>query len=160
MYSGVRSYTSWWLFTTIWICSHSIACCVSFLLLPVLWTIFKSASSVIFSLSALAASHSTNWCQYSCCVPASDALDEAPVDQLALDLLLQCWGVSVAMIHWCEIGTEADNEKKWEVLRIIQSASGQNGTSNSQLACSTHDESCCIWLQDAGVSHHSAVCSK
>ena len=38
---------------------------------------------------------------------------------------------------------EEDNEKKWEVLRNILSASSQNGMHNSQHAGSTQDEFCC-----------------
>jgi len=41
-------------------------------------------------------------------------------------------------------GEEDDNEKKWEVLKIIYLATSQNGMSDSQLALSIQAESCCI----------------
>jgi len=34
-----------------------------------------------------------------------------------------------------------------------------NAIINSQLACSTHVESCCVWLQVVGISHCPAICS-
>jgi len=64
------------------------------------------------------------------------------------------------MIYRCAIREEDDNEKKWEVLCHILLASSQHGVNNSQLAHSTHDESCCVWLQVAGVSHSPAICSR
>jgi hypothetical protein len=63
------------------------------------------------------------------------------------------------MIWWCGIEKEDDNEKKWEVLRNIQLASYHNGICSSQLVCSTRDESCCIWLKLAAVSHHPVICN-
>jgi hypothetical protein len=41
-------------------------------------------------------------------------------------------------------GEENDNEKKWEVLKIIYLATSQNGMSDSQLARSIQPESSCI----------------
>ena len=41
-------------------------------------------------------------------------------------------------------GEEDDHEKKWEVLKIIQSATSQNGMSDSQLAPSIQAESGCV----------------
>jgi len=54
---------------SIWIYSHPIACCFSFLLIPVLRTIFKWAAWVKCLVAALAASRLTDLCLRSCCVP-------------------------------------------------------------------------------------------
>jgi len=64
------------------------------------------------------------------------------------------------MICGFGIGEEDENEKMWKVLRNTLLASCQNGISNSQLAHSAHDESCCVWVQVAGVSYHSTIWSK
>ena len=108
---------SWGPFTTIWIHPHLLACCFLFLVLLVLRTIFKCASRVIFSVTALAASQWTNWWLHSCCVPMTDGLDEAAFDRLDSDPLLPGGGVCLSQIWWCGIGEEDDNEKMWEVLR-------------------------------------------
>ena len=39
---------------------------------------------------------------------------------------------------------EDDHQKKWEVLKIISSATSQNGMSDSQLAPSIQAESCWV----------------
>jgi len=77
------------------------------------------ASWVVFLVDALAALRWTNWCLRSCCVPISNIFDEAPANQLDLDPLGPGWSGCVSMICWCGIDEEDDNEKKWEVLRII-----------------------------------------
>jgi len=64
------------------------------------------------------------------------------------------------MIRCCGIEEEDDNEMKREVLRIEKLAPSQYGISNSQLAHSTLDQSCCVWLQVAGVSHRPTSCSE
>ena len=92
---------SWPPFTTVWFFSHPIACCFLFLLLPVIWMIFKCASWVIFSVAGLAALRCTSRCLCCRCVPVSDALDTTPIDLLVLDLLSPGWGVRVAKICWC-----------------------------------------------------------
>ena len=107
----------WRLITAIWIYSHSIACCFLFLLPSVLQMIVQIATCVLFSVAASAASRWTNWCVCCCCVPLSAALDAAPVDRLISHPLSPCWGVSVALICYCGIEQEDDNEMKWEVLR-------------------------------------------
>ena len=48
------------------------------------------------------------------------------------------------MICWCGIGEEDDNEKKWEVLRIIQLASCQIGIISCEHVRYTQDEFSCV----------------
>ena len=122
--------------------------------------ISKFASWAIVSAATLTVSRWTDWHLHCCCVQPSDTLHEAPVDLLDSDLLSPGWGASVAKICWSGIGEEDDNEKKWDVLRNIESASSQNGIRNSQLVHSTQDESCRLWLQVAGVSQRPAICNK
>jgi len=110
---------NWRPFTMVWRYSHPTACCFLLVLLPVLWTIFNCASWVIFLVAALAPSQWTNWGLCSCCVLLSAVFDEAPANRLDSDSLRPGWGGCVSMICWCGIGEEDDNEKKWEVLRII-----------------------------------------
>jgi len=110
---------NWRLLTAVWRYSHPTACCFLFVLLPVLRTIFKCASSVMCLVPASAASRWTNWCLRSCCVPISDIFNEASANWLDFDLLGPGWGGCVSMICWCGIGEEDDNEKMWEALRII-----------------------------------------
>ena len=107
------------LFTTVCMHSHPVACCFSFLLVPVLWTIIKCASLVIFLVASLAVSWWNNWWLCSCCGPRSDVLDETPVNRHASDPSPPIWGVCVFIIGWCGIGEEDDYKKKWEVLRTI-----------------------------------------
>jgi len=114
---AVRYAIHWRLFTTICIYLHPTACCWLFLLLPVLGTIFKWSSSVIFWVAASAASQWTSWCLHCCCVPISAVFDVLPANRLDFDPLAACWGDYVSMICWCGIGEEDDNEMKWEVLR-------------------------------------------
>jgi hypothetical protein len=109
----------WWLFTKVWIYSHLTACCYSFVLHPVLLKIFKCAFWVIFLVTALGVFWWTNWCLHSCCVPKSVIFDNAPANCLDVDPLWPCWADCVSMIHWCGVGEKDDDEKKWEVLRII-----------------------------------------
>jgi hypothetical protein len=45
------------------------------------------------------------------------------------------------MMCWCGIEEEDDNERKWEALRTIQLASGENGISSSQHDHYAQDES-------------------
>jgi len=52
-------------------------------------------------------------------VPISVVFDEAPANRLDLDPFGPGGGGCVSMICWCGIEDEDDNEKKWEVLRII-----------------------------------------
>ena len=113
-YTGSR-----WLFSAIWMCSHSVACCIVFLLLPVLRTISEFASCVRLTVAALARLRCTNSCLRCCCVQASDALDDAPIDRLDSNPLSPAWYVCAAMICWPGIGEKDDNKKKWEVLRNI-----------------------------------------
>jgi len=78
-------------FTMICICLHPTACCFLFLLLPVLWTIFKWASWVIFLVAASAASRWTCWCLHCCCFPMSDVFDVSPANRLDFDPLAAGW---------------------------------------------------------------------
>jgi len=158
--SAVCYMVSWLPFTSILIYSHPNACCFIFLLLPVFWLIFKCGSWAIFFLAVLEALWWTK-CWLRCCgVPASAALDGAPINQLGLDLLLPCSGISVFMICWFGIAEEDYNEKMRDVLRNIYLSSSPNGICNSQHARSTHDASCCVWLQVAGISHCPVMCNK
>ena len=59
---GASYLLSWRSSTSTWLYSHLIACCFLFLLLPVLRTIFHSASTVMFSVAAFAASRWAEWC--------------------------------------------------------------------------------------------------
>jgi hypothetical protein len=69
----------------------------------------------------------TNKCLHSCCVPMSDQFDKALPNLLDFDLLIPGRGGCLFLSCWCEIGEEDDNGKMWDVLRIIRSASCQNG---------------------------------
>jgi len=135
---------NWRRSTVIWTYSHPIVCCFLFVLLPVLQTIFKCASWVMFLVATLAASQWTAWCLGCCCVPSSEALNEAPVVSLDSNPLLPVWGVCVVMTCLCGKGEEDDTQKKWEVLRNIYLASSQNRLTDRQLGRSTHDECACV----------------
>jgi len=111
-------------------------------------------------VAALAASRWTNWCLSSCCVPMIDVLDAAPVNWLGSDPLSPGWGGCMSMICWCGIGEEGDSGKTCEVLRTLSLASCGNGLSSNQHARYTQDESCWVWVQVAGVSHHFVICNK
>jgi len=110
---------TWQPFTTVWIYSHPPACCFIFVLLPVLRTIFKCPWWVIFLVAGLAVLRWSHWCLHSCCVLICDVFDKAPSNQLDLDLLWPGWGCCVSMIWWCGMEEEDDNEKKWEIVKII-----------------------------------------
>jgi len=141
---AVRYTTKWWPFTTVWIYSHPTACCFFYVLLPVLLTSFKCAFWVIVLVAALVVLRCTNWWLRSCCVPMSDVFDEAHANWFDLDQLSPVWVGCVSMICWSGIGEEDDNEKKWEVLRVISLASCQNGIRSSQHVTYTQDESYCV----------------
>ena len=147
-------------FTWLWLYSHPAACCFLFLLLPVLRTVIKCASWVICVVAALAVLRWTNCWLHSCCVPIIAVFDLAPANRLGIDPLSPGWGGCVSMICWCGIGEKDDNEKKWEALRTIYSASCQNRISSSQLDHYTQDESWWVWLQVAGVAQCPAICNK
>jgi len=106
-------------FTMIWIYLHPTVCFFVFVLFPVLRTIFKTASWVLFLVASLAESRCTNWCLHSCCVPMRDVFNESPANRLDFDPLVPGCGGCVSIICCCGIGEEDDNEKKWEVLRNI-----------------------------------------
>ena len=110
---------NWWPVTTVWIYAHPTACCIIFVLRPVLWRILKCTSWVIFLVSTLAASWWTNWCLQSCCVSISDQFYSAPANRLDLVLLWPRCGGCISLIWWLGIGEEDDNKMKWEVLTII-----------------------------------------
>ena len=117
---AVYTIISWQPSSTIRPYSYPWACCLSFLLLLVLQTIFNCASTVIFSVAALAASWWTKSCLHCSWVSAGGVLDEAPVVLLDSDLLPPCWDVCGAMTCLCGSKAEDDNEKKWEVLRKMK----------------------------------------
>jgi len=106
-------------FATIRKYSHPSACCFSFLLLPVLQTIFKCSSWVIYLVATLAASRWTNLCLRSCCVPRIAIFDLAPPNRPVCDLLSPAAGVCVSMMSWYGIGEEEDYERKWEALSTL-----------------------------------------
>ena len=117
---AVQYMVNWRPFTTIWKYLHPTACFFWFVLLPVLWMIFKRESMVIFLVAALAVSWWNIWCPQCCSVLMSDVFDDAPANRLDLDPPSPGWGGYLSTICWCGIGEEDDNEKKWEVLRNIQ----------------------------------------
>jgi hypothetical protein len=139
----LSSTVDWWPLTQKWIYSHPTACCDFFMQLPVLLTIVKCASRVKCLVGALGASRWTHWCLRFCCVPIGDVFDEVPANRQDLDPLGPGWDGGVSMIYWCGIGEEDDNERKWEVLRIILLGTCQNGIISCHDACYTQDESCC-----------------
>jgi len=96
-------------FASIWIYSHWTACCFLFLLLPVLWTMFKCASWVICLVATLAA-------LWWSCVPRIFVFDVAPANLPVFDPLSPGGGGCVSIMCWCGIGEENDNERKWEAL--------------------------------------------
>jgi hypothetical protein len=65
-------------------------------------------------------------------VPRILVCDEAPANLPVFNTLSPGGGCCVAMICWCGIGEEDDNERKWEALRTIYLASCQNGINSSQ----------------------------
>jgi len=143
----------------IWIYSHSIACCLLFLLLLELRNIFNSVAWVKLLVAALAVSWWTYWCLHYCCVPAGATLDETSVGQLYMDPLSLRWRLSVARICWCGKGEEDDNERKCEVLRNRKLAWSRDGMYTRQLARSEQDESCCVQPQVKEVSNCPVICS-
>jgi hypothetical protein len=151
---------SWPSFSLLWIYSPPIACYFWFLLLPVLQTISKCVSWVIFLVAALAALWWTNWCLRSFCVPESNILGVTPVDPPGSVLFSPGWGVCIAMISWCGIGEKDDHEKKWEALRNIYFTTSPNGICISQDACFTQVKSCWVWLPIEGVSDCCATSNK
>jgi len=96
----------WPPFASIRIYSHRTACCILFLLLPVLRKIFKCASWVICLVATLAASRWTNLCLRSCYVPRSSAFDLALVNLPVFDPLSPGGGGCVSIMCWCGIGEE------------------------------------------------------
>jgi len=116
---AARYTVNWQPIASIWIYSHPTACCFLFLLLPVLQTIFKCASWVIWLVAALAASRWTNLCLHSCCVPRISVFDVTPANRPVFYPLSPGGGGCVCMMCWCGKGEEDDNERKWEALRTI-----------------------------------------
>jgi hypothetical protein len=151
---------NWRPFIAVWVYSHPTACRFLFVLLPVLWTNFKCGSWVIFLVAALAASRWIDKCLHSCCVPISDVFDEEPANRLDSHPLRPGSGGCLFMICWCGIGEEDDNEKMWEVQRIIYLAWCQNRIISCQHVRYTQDESCCAQLQLHGfpTAQRCAIC--
>jgi hypothetical protein len=110
-------------------------------------------------VAILAALRWTNWCLRSCCVPESDILGVMPIGPPGSVPLSPGWGGCVTMIRWCRIGVEDDNEKKCKFLKNIYFGTSQNEISICQVAHFTQLESCCVWLQIAGVPNRSAICN-
>ena len=77
-------------------------------------------------------------------MPESDILGVTPIDPAGLVPFSPSRGVCEAMIRWCSIGEEDDNDKKGEVRRNSYFATSQNEINNRQVACFTQVESCCI----------------
>jgi hypothetical protein len=82
--AAVRYMNIWWLFTMVQIYSLLIACCFLLLLQPLLWTIFKCASWVIWLVAALAVSWCINWCLHSCCVPLWGVVRGCPLTAIMI----------------------------------------------------------------------------
>jgi hypothetical protein len=77
-------------------------------------------------------------------VPESDVLGVSRVDLPGSVPFSPGQGVCVAMICWSRTREEDDNEKKWEVLRNTYFATSHNEIGNSQVACVSQVESCCM----------------
>jgi len=93
---------SWPPCTSIRLHLHLIECCLSFLLLAVLWTIGNCASRVLFSVAAFAASRWTQWCLCYSWVSAGGVSNETAVILLDSVPLSPCCGACGAMICCCE----------------------------------------------------------
>ena len=52
-------------------------------------------------------------------MPRISVFDVAPTNGPVFDPLSPGGGGCVSMMGWCGIGEEDDNEKNWEILRII-----------------------------------------
>jgi len=126
----------------------------------VLRTIVQCVSWVIYLVAALAVSWCTNVCLRCCCVPRIYVFDVAPANLPVFGALSPGGGGCVSMMCWFGIAVEDDNERKWEALRTIESASCQNGISSSQHDRYAQDESYWVWLQVTGVSHRPAICKE
>jgi len=94
---------SWQSSTSIRLYSHRIMYCFLFLLLPVLRTMFDSASRVIFSVATCAESWWARWWLQCSWVSAGDVLGEAHVIVLDSVPCWSCRGVCGAMIWGCGI---------------------------------------------------------
>jgi len=116
---AAQSVGCWLLSTMIWIYPYRMKCYIVYLLLPVLSTIFKSASVSIVLVAAFAALLWTNWCMCFCCVSAGGTFCEAPVGRLDSNLLAPGCGVSESRIISCRRHEADDNKKKWDILRNI-----------------------------------------
>jgi len=99
--TAVSYIIKWRRCTSIWRHLHRIACCFSFLLIPVLKTIFHSESRLMFSVAAFAASWWTKWWLHCSWVSAGGVLDEAPIVLLDSVPPSPCGGVCGAMICCC-----------------------------------------------------------
>ena len=99
--SAVYYIICWQPSTSTWQHSHPIASCFWSLLLPVVQTVFNSASRVRFSVAAFAALRWTRWCQSCIWVATSGVMDSAPIVLLDSSSLSPRWGVCGAMICWC-----------------------------------------------------------
>jgi len=97
----VCSIISWRPCTSIWAHIHPIAGCSSFLLRPVLWTIFDCPSWVISSVAAFAASRWLKWCLHCSWVSAGGVLDKMAIGLLYSVPLSPCAGACGAMICCC-----------------------------------------------------------
>jgi len=98
---AVHYSVSWLWSTSLWIDSHAIAYCLLFLLLPVLCTIFKCTSRVIFFIATIAVSRWTNRCPHCCCIWPGGALVEAPAVWLDSAPIAPGRSVSEAMSCCC-----------------------------------------------------------
>jgi len=112
---AVRYTVSWPLSTSLWIDSHPIACCFLLLLLPVLHTILKCGSWLIFSVATIAASRWPHWCLRCCCVPMGGALFEVPV--VPLNSAPTAPGCSISGAITCCCGM---------VMKLVMKSSGKS----------------------------------
>jgi hypothetical protein len=80
----------------------------------------------------------------SCSVPESDTLRVMPNDLPGVAPYSPGWCVSVAVICWCRIGEEDDNEKEWEVLWNVYLAISHIKIIKCHVAHFTPVTSCCI----------------
>jgi len=114
---------SWPSSTQIWFDSHPITCCWLLFSRPVLGSILKCASWVVFSVATIAASQWTNWCLHCCCVSPSGSLCAAPVVRLDSAPIAPGGSVSGAMACCCrnvKIIITKRSRKCWRLYSELQ----------------------------------------
>jgi len=110
--TAVVHYTvNWPPFASIRIYSHPLACCILFLLLQGLRTIFNTVSWVMCLVAVLPALWWTNLYLHSCCVPRMSGFHVAPANRLVFDPLWPSGRGCVSIMRKSGLGEEDDNER-------------------------------------------------